>query len=623
MCGIIGNISSGDSDSLWLEKGLSMISHRGPDDSGIWRSEHGLVALGHTRLSVIDLSSLGSQPMHLVDKGITIVFNGEIYNYLELRTHLKSKGYQFKTNSDTEVIMTSFLEWGLDFLSKLNGMFSFCLYDSNNEIALLARDRAGEKPLFFSINGSSFSFCSELKGLLVNPSFERKIDVNSLDSFLFQGFVAGEHCIFEKVKKLPPASYLLFDIKTGNYFVKEYWTFLKNRNLNSFIYTDESALIEELDYLLNDSIEKQLVADVPVGVLLSGGIDSSLITAYASKHVNTLKTFTVTFPKYAKFDESSHARLISNQFGTNHIELEATEITPEVLFKLAEQFDEPIVDSSMIPTYLVTKLVKEHCTVALGGDGGDELFGGYGHHSRLLWVQEKFGKIPLVVRKLISNCSGRHLPTGFKGRNWLQALGTNFDSELPLLSTLFESQQRKLLMSKFPEWNTVAEYIRNAELPKGTLGLLDRVTSMDFKYYLPEDILVKIDRSSMLNSLELRAPLLDYRIIEFAFGKVPISLKANSSERKIILKRIAEKVLPREFEKNRKQGFSVPIGQWMRKGDWNSFVYDNLVNSPNPFFDTNFVKSLFKSHINGFDHTERLFGLLMFQLWIDKYKAYI
>jgi asparagine synthase (glutamine-hydrolysing) len=625
MCGIIGCISTQIENTDWIENGLRNIHHRGPDDSGIWKSDHELVTLGHVRLSILDLSTLGHQPMEYLDKGITIVFNGEIYNYLELRNDLKSKGYNFKTNTDTEVLMGSYLEWGVDFLTRLNGMFAFCLYDSNKEEVLLARDRAGEKPLFYSLEEKSIKFCSELKGLLADSKFVRKINPSSLDCLLSQGYVAGEMCIFEKAKKLPPACALLFDIKTGKNKVWDYWKLPSNlAELSSFSSSAfDDDLLNELDFLLSDSINKQLVADVPVGVLLSGGVDSSLITAYAAKCQSNLKTFTVTFPQYSKFDESKHAKIISNHFGTNHFELEASEITPDILFNLAEQFDEPMVDSSMIPTYLVTKLVKEHCTVALGGDGGDELFGGYGHHSRLLWMNHKSGMIPMPIRKILAIGARDILPIGFKGRVWLQGLGENLETGLPLIANLFEPNTRKLLLSKYPGWNIVAENIRQEFLPKNVTNLLDRVTRMDFKNYMPEDILVKVDRSSMLNSLEMRAPFLDHRIIDFAFEKVPMRLKANTNERKIILKKIAERVLPKEFDKKRKQGFGIPIGEWMRKGTWNDFFYDNLVMSQTPFFNQSIVRSLFDSHLKGAENTERLFGLLMFQLWINKYKSYL
>lgn len=622
MCGIIGSLSTKIKDTEWIRKGLSNISHRGPDDNGVWKSNNELVVLGHARLSIIDLSPLGHQPMHYSNESITIVFNGEIYNYVELREQLKAEGHVFKTNSDTEVLMASYIQWSYDFLNKLNGMFAFCLYDSNNQIAILARDRAGEKPLFYSINDTGINFCSELKGLMEDKNFHRKIDSTALDCFLSQGYVAGEMCIFEKTKKLPPASCLTFNLNTAEIKVFEYWKLKNNDNLLSLDSTHDNKLIDELDYLLKDSVQKQLIADVPVGVLLSGGVDSSLVTAYASKCRSGIKTFTVTFPQYNKFDESKYARLISNHFGTNHIELEASNITPDLLFKLAAQFDEPMVDSSMIPTYLVTKLVKEHCTVALGGDGGDELFGGYGHHSRLLWMNKRLGVIPKSIRKVISKCANEFLPIGFKGRIWLQGLGEDLENGLPLIASLFEPSTRVALMSNYGDWDIVAEEIRRKLTPQ-TIDLLDRVTRMDFKNYMAEDILVKVDRSSMLNSLELRAPLLDYRIIDFAFGKVPIRLKANPNERKIILKKIAERILPQEFDKERKQGFGIPIGQWMRKGEWNDFIFDNLISSTSPFFNRKVVNDLFNQHLKGSENTERLFGLLMFQLWINKYNAHI
>ena len=410
---------------------------------------------------------------------------------------------------------------------------------------------------------------------------------------------------------------MIFDINTSELKIWQYW------NLPVFDYAlkiNESDLIDELEYLLNDSVKKQLVADVPVGVLLSGGVDSSIVTALASKNVTNLKTFTVSFPGHKNFDESSHAKLIANHFGTDHTVLPVSDVSVDDLILLAKQYDEPIFDSSMIPTYLVSKLIRKHCKVALGGDGGDELFGGYGHHSRLLWMAENLGRIPLVFRKYFATTATKFLPIGFKGRIWFQILGEDFKNGLPLITSQFEPITRKKLMSNYSEWELIAENTRKLRIPIEN-SLLQRATRMDFLNYLPEDILVKVDRASMLNSLEIRAPFLDHRIIEFAYKKAPNYLKTNTSAKKIILKKLTNKLLPSNFEKNRKQGFGIPIGSWIRSNnEWQSFFKDNLLDLNDSIFDKNELNKLLNGHIKGRENTEKLFGLLMFELWRKEYK---
>lgn len=616
MCGIIGFASNKKiEDKHYLTIGRDTMIHRGPDDSGEWWSDDEKVGFGHRRLSIIDLSTSGHQPMEDESRNLAIVFNGEIYNYLELKNELQNKGYIFKTNSDTEVLLVAWKEWGENCLNHLNGMFLFAIYDKKEEMIFIARDRAGEKPLFYSLNNGELRFASELKALLVDPSFSHKIDYEALDCYLSMGYVPGDMCILEGVNKLPPAHKMTFHYNNRKLKVSRYWE-LPNVDTSHDI--NEDQLLNELELLLKDSISKQLVADVPVGVLLSGGVDSSLMTALATKVSKNVKTFNVSFPKYAKYDESPHARSIAKYFNTEHIELEVNDIEPSLLKILARQYDEPMADSSMLPTYLVSKLVKQHCTVAIGGDGGDELFGGYHHYNRLLWTKEKINFIPLVLRKIISKLVLPLVPIGFKGRNWLQAIGTDFSNELPLIGSFFDpSTRKKLLKQNGNKLKNFAEDVLKARIPQ-TNNLLQRVTRMEFTNYMPEDILVKIDRASMLNSLELRAPLLDYRVVEFAFGKVPSYLKTTTSERKILLKKLSDKLLPKEFDKQRKQGFSIPLDEWLKKGPWRDLFYETLL-ADDCFFDKKMILKLLKGQDNGMRNSERLFSLVLFELWRKEY----
>ena len=338
----------------------------------------------------------------------------------------------------------------------------------------------------------------------------------------------------------------------------------------------------------------------------------------ALRATSKVKTFTVGFPGHGALDERQHARLIAEYFGTEHVELEAPTVSADILTKLARQFDEPIVDSSMIPTYLVSQLVRQHCTVALGGDGGDELFGGYGHYNRLLWMQQRLGKIPLKLRKLLALGAETLLPVGFKGRNWLQGLGVDLDRGVPLIASYFDRSARRQLLPKinFGSTTNPDSFESNDAL---SLDLLQRATRNDFQNYLAEDILVKVDRASMLNSLEIRAPFLDVSLIEFAYGKVPSRLKATALDKKILLKRLTAKVLPPQFDQQRKQGFSIPLASWLKQGEFRDLFHSVLLDD-RCVFDRKAVGQLLKGQDQGRNNSERLFALVLFELWRTQYQ---
>lgn len=550
---------------------------------------------------------------------LTIVFNGEIYNFAELRETLESSGATFRSHSDTEVILAAYRTWGVQCLSRLNGMFALALHDADQGVVLLARDRAGEKPLFYHRAAGVLRFASELKGLLADPALEREIDPEALDCYLMFGYVPAERCILKGFNKLPPGHALLFDLQSGGVRAWRYWELPSSPVEGASPPIDEQELLDELESLLARAVRRQLVADVPVGVLLSGGVDSSLITALALRSVPALKTFTIRFPGSGALDETQHARLIARHFGTEHVELEAAASTADLLPMLATQFDEPMLDSSMIPTFLVCQLVRRHCTVALGGDGGDELFGGYGSYSRLLWMRDRLGRVPLAFRAATSLAAERWLPVGFKGRNWLQGLGGDLKSGLPLVSSFFSPAARKSLMGGRHEWPLVAEGVAARAIPRER-DLLERATRFDFSHYLAEDILVKVDRASMLNSLEVRAPMLDVHVMEFAFGRVPARLKATATAKKILLKRLTARLLPPEFDRERKQGFSIPLARWLEGGAFRD-LFNDVLRSSDTIFERRFVEQLLKGQDRGRSNSERLFGLVLFELWRRSYRV--
>jgi asparagine synthase (glutamine-hydrolysing) len=618
MCGLTGLASTTPQlDRAWLPIARDTLTHRGPDDAGEWWSECGRVGLAHRRLSILDLSPLGHQPMHLARRGLSIVFNGEIYNFADLRCDLESLGHSFRSNSDTEVLLAAYAQWGTDCLARLNGMFAFALLDSQRQQLFMARDRAGEKPLFYHLDKGVLYFASELKALLANPALPRRIDAEALDCYLAMGFVPGDRCILQGYHKLPPAHALTFDLQQGTTHLWRYWQ--PPEFSESAGGADETALLDELEAMLEDAVGRQLVADVPVGILLSGGVDSSLVTAMAVRRSSHVRTFSIGFPGYGKLDETPHARLIARHFGTQHIELMAEDATADLLPTLARQFDEPIVDSSMFPMWLVSRLVRQHCTVALGGDGGDELFGGYHGYSDLLKKQVQLRFIPRSLIHGVAHLAERMLPIGLKGRNYLQTLDVNLQTGLPLVASHFDHTSRRSLLRNYAGHPFVAEAIRAARIPKH-LDLLQRATRMDFENYLAEDILVKVDRASMLNTLEVRAPLLDVQVMDFAFGKVPSHLKATSSEKKILLKKLAARVLPPEFDKQRKQGFSIPLAEWLKAGPFRELFWETLT-SRECIFDAKSVLTLLKGQEQGRSNGERLFALVQFELWRAHYSV--
>jgi asparagine synthase (glutamine-hydrolysing) len=621
MCGIVGVCANGSvRDRRWLAAGRDAMAHRGPDDYGEWWSQDGRVGLGHRRLSIIDLSPLGHQPMADAHGALHIVFNGEIYNFRELRAELAARGHSFRSGSDTEVLLEAYRAWGTDCVRRLNGMFAFALFDATRKQLFMARDRAGEKPLFYSFDGGSLRFASELKALLQDPSVSRSVDPEALDCYLSMGFVPGDMCMLRGVRKLPPAHALSFDAETAQLRVWRYWSLPQEQSEASRTAVDEHMLLDELQTLLEDAVRRQLVADVPVGVLLSGGVDSSLVTALAARAAGGIKTFTIRFPGFGVYDETEHARLIANHFGTQHTELEAGETSVELMPLLARQFDEPMVDSSMIPTYMVSRLVREHCKVALGGDGGDELFAGYTHYRRMLWMERRLRLMPRRLAAMIGAVGSTLVPIGVRGRNWLQALAVDPQCGVPAVGACFDAGVRAHLMASYGGWSPTAENVRAVRLSRAS-GLLQRATRLDFENYLAEDILVKVDRASMLSSLEVRAPLLDYRVIEFAFGMVPPQMRATTTGCKILLKKLAARLLPAEFDLRRKQGFSLPLNSWLRKGPWLDFFRNVLLANHAGTFDRKTVQSLLAGQAKGRNNAERLFALVLFELWRREYRV--
>jgi len=614
MCGFVGIISVDIIiNKQELINGTDSIRHRGPDNQGIWISDDKRIGLAHRRLSVIDLQASANQPMISEDKSAVIVFNGEIYNFLFLKQQLTTAGIQFKTNSDTEVLLAAYQCWGKACVEKLDGMFAFAILDLKRKELFLARDRAGEKPLYIVNKGNHFLFASEVKSLFSFSSFNKKINFSSLEYAMMFGYIPSGKSIFEDVCKLLPGEHATYHTESGELVRHQYWR-MEHRPQPK--YQNEEEWIHECEHLLEDSVKQQLFADVPVGILLSGGIDSSLITALASKASSKLQTFTVSFPGEGKFDETKHARLIANHFSTQHHEIVSDEITPTILPKLAAQFDEPMFDSSAIPAYYVTKAVRHHCTVALGGDGADEVFGGYQSNIQALRYSKYATLLKLTGIQNLSKYLLHHLTEGYKGKRLLSYLSANYQDEVPMMANYFGSDSISILLGRDLTSDINGYQLRKSQLTSNT-DLLFRCMMLDFEQYLPEDILVKMDRMSMINSLEIRSPFLSKSILSFS-ASIPNELKADIHSSKIMLRKLAKKILPKEFDLNRKQGFSIPLKKWLHEKEWNSFFKEILLDQ-GCSMDTKLIQRLFTDHASGRSNNERLYTLVMLELWRKHY----
>lgn len=591
-----------------------LISHRGPDSQKYFLNNQRKVFMGFNRLSILDLRSEADQPMIDEESQRTIIFNGEIYNHDEVRKFLIEKNYTFKTTSDTEVLLKAYDLWKEDLLERLEGMFSFAIHDPVKNNIFFARDRAGEKPLFYLHNKKSFYLCSEIKPIH-NDSGKKDLSIDGLNNFFENGFTSKDISMIDGIKKLKPGHQAVLDINTLKLDIKRYWNLDKQiiKPLKN-IKKQNTYYVEKLELLLENAVKKQLVADVPVGLMLSGGVDSSLIVATASKYFDKLNTYTVTFPDLQKYDESKHAQLIAKHFNTNHIELNAEEVEPEIFYKLVKHYDEPMVDSSMIPTYLLSKEIRKHCKVALGGDGADELFGGYSHYNRYNFLVKIQKFIPYPLRDSIVSTALSLLPKNIRGRKTLELFGKRLDKLEFNSANLFNYEKRKKLFKD----NTLLKKIVSEKKIIST-DLIRSVTFEDYNNYLSEDILVKVDRASMACSLEVRSPFLDSEITKFAFHEVPSCLKVHKNQRKILPKMLAKKMLPKSFDYERKQGFGFPVNELFRSGKWYNFLKDKINSDQNYFLDKKYCNQLLAQQAEGDNIGESLFAIALFLVWCEEY----
>lgn len=619
MCGIAGIVDTTGRpvDPALLRAMTTAQAHRGPDGEGFVC--RGPVGLGHRRLAIIDLAT-GDQPMANDDESIWIVFNGEIYNFLELRRELEAEGVRFRTTSDTEVILRAYEADGPDCVSRLRGMFAFAILDQRTRRILLARDRVGIKPLVYSWDGRRLLFASELKGLLADPSLARDVSWEALGQYLTYHYVPAPGTIFRAARKLPPASTLILSLDGGSPRISRYWSlrFAPTQGIT------EADWSEGLRAHLADAVRSHMVSDVPIGAFLSGGVDSGTVVALmAEASSRPVRTFSIGFAE-ADFNELRYARQVAARYGTDHYELVVKPSALEVLPVLAWHFDEPFADSSAIPTYYVSRITREHVTVALSGDGGDENFAGYLRYARALELHDRLdGRLGHLVRPL-AGMAAHLLPVGAPGQAYAGLVAAAPLERYRRLVTYERAETLRRLLS-----DDCAAAAMSAGPPTGFSDFgrgeppdyVSALQQIDIETYLPDDILAKVDRTSMAVSLEARVPLLDHVLMEFV-ATIPSALKLKGGVGKHLLKHAMGPLLPDEILTRRKTGFGVPLGAWFRH-ELRDLTRDVLLSRTaveRGIFRTTEIEALLQTHDTGRrDCSARLWALMCFELWMQRW----
>ena len=615
MCGIIGEISVDKIDINLFTKMRDVLIHRGPDGEGSYFNNNYKVALGHRRLSILDLSSRGQQPMCNENKSIWITYNGEIYNFQDLKDELISKNHKFKSGTDTEVIIHGYEEWGINVLKKLRGMFAFGIWDENKKRLLLARDRIGIKPLYYYYKDKRFIFASELKAIVIDDKIERKINSEALKDFFFKGYVPAPLVIWKNFHKLPPGHLLIYE--NNNITIKEYWSF----NLDD-IYYNEREIIKNIEKILTESIDIRFISDVPVGVLLSGGLDSSIVCALASKKRDEFLSFSIGF-KPKKFSELKYAKKVVNHLNINNF---SSILTPHNIYsyldKIIYAYDEPFGISSVFPTMMLMEKVSKKLKVVLSGDGGDELFAGYNWYE----INEKYRKFSflkpiatllynLIVRteRFISNKILTFL------RRHLRRLSlNNFERYSSIHDTYFSLEEIKKLLSQ--EISKEIDYQNFLErFFDYRLNNIKDTQFLDIKTFLVDHILVKVDRASMAYSVETRVPYLDHKLLEYVMN-VNHKIIYKNNKKKYLLKKIGKKYLPNSIIHRKKKGFSAPLNEM---GFIKNYlrILDNPLSVKDKIINGEYIKNLLRNYKkNPSKDPFKIWILIMFELWYNKWK---
>lgn len=618
MCGITGKIyfEAGRRVELTeLKRMTDSIVHRGPDDEGHYFD--GNIGLGFRRLSIIDLKS-GHQPLCDSSERYWITFNGEIYNFKEVRTELEKKGYFFKTNTDTEVIVNLYAEYKEKCVDYLRGMFAFVIWDKKEKELFGARDRFGIKPFYYYIDNEKFVWGSEIKSINASENIKKEIDVEALDAYFAYGYIFDEMSIFKQIRKLKPGHYFYLKPQSENKLViLKYWEV----NFTPDYSKTEEYWKKAVRETLQESVKMRMISDVPLGAFLSGGVDSSSVVALMAMQSNQpIKTFSIGF-KEEKYNELNFAKQVSEKYQTDHHEMIVEPESIDLLPKLVQAFDEPFADSSAIPTYYVSKFAREFVTVSLSGDGGDELFAGYNSYSKMITLRNNPMNNRLTNKVIFGNIN-KILPDYFYGKGYSYYLSKN-KNDIGAYFCMWKDYERRKLFSedikqKLGEYNS--EKFKVSILNKIDADFISRMQGLDMKTYMVDDILTKVDRASMMNSLEARVPILDHKLAELSF-KIPWELKINKTSKKYLLKEAMKDLLSPDILSHKKQGFAVPLSVWFQ-GDLKSYVNDTLQsNGANlyNYVNKNYVDTVLNNHQKGMrDFSGKLWSLLFFNEWLKQ-----
>lgn len=620
MCGITGKIffSRGRNiEEVELKRMADVIQHRGPDDEGFYIRKN--VGLGFRRLSIIDLHT-GHQPLCNQNESKWIIFNGEIYNFLELRQQLIQKGYSFKTKTDTEVILKLYEEYGVDCVDYLRGMFGFAIWDDEKKQLFCARDRFGIKPFYYYKDNEKLVFGSEIKSILKSGNIDKTLSDDALDSYFAFGYITSDLSIYKEIKKLQPAHYLLLSFKDQPTIeIKKYWDIVFEPDCSK----SEKEWCDEIESALAESVKLHMIADVPLGAFLSGGIDSSSVLAMMAKKSNQpIKTFSIGF-KEQKYNELQYAREVAEKYGCEHHEEIVEPESMSLLPKLVHAYDEPFADSSAIPTYYVSKLARKYVTVVLSGDGGDELFAGYDvyKHLKQIYSNPLNFKSP-VLNKFIWGNVHRLIPDHGKGKTTTYYYSKDKNLIPAHLSVWSRSERKRLLMNYgFVDHTNVSENFKERILKRRPdYDFISNMQRLDMQTYMVDSILTKVDRASMLNSLEVRVPLLDHKFAELSF-KIPWNLKFNQGNQKYIFKKAMTPYLPSSIFNHPKQGFSVPLEFWF-KDDLKEYINDTLLSENSKlsrFLNKKYVTEIIHKNQKGTkDFSSRIWPLLFFEEWLKQ-----
>jgi asparagine synthase (glutamine-hydrolysing) len=649
MCGISGFLETSHrfAEQELRSTVLRMVNtlhHRGPDDVGAWLDVSCGIALGHRRLSILDLSSQGHQPMHSICGRYVITFNGEIYNFKALREELEDLGYVFRGHSDTEVMLSCFSKWGVaSAVKRFNGMFAFALWDRQERVLHLVRDRMGEKPLYYGWLGNTFAFASELKALKAHPHFAQEVNRNALMLYLRYNYIPAPYSIYQGISKALPGTIVTIggQVDVGcSPSVTDYWSVRAavEQGITNPFTCSEAEAISHLDTLLRDAVKIRMEADVPLGAFLSGGIDSSTIVSLMQvQSLRPVRTFTIGFHE-AKYNEAQHAKAVAQHLGTEHTELYVThQEAMDVIPRLPSLYDEPFSDSSQIPTFLISQLARRHVTVSLSGDGGDELFAGYDRYLRGALIWQKLQRIPKSMRAFVSHSLALLTP-----RQWNDIIrpisrllpaairrASSGEKIHRVAQVLTAEKMEALYRQMVSHWQDPASLIIGGEesstvftdarkwLPLEAFEL--RMMYMDSLSYLPDDILVKVDRASMGVSLEARVPFLDPRVVEFSW-KLPRSLNIRNHRGKWLLREVLNRYIPQSLIDRPKMGFAVPIGIWLRGPlrEWGEALLDEKRLRDQGFFHPGPIREKWNEQLSGVSSWEHhLWDVLMFQAWLE------